>query len=766
VHEAVELSKKLSEAAGTCLAHSPPRPGAPGDPYARHIEGVRIGARERAEEMLRYATPPIPALLEAIEAAATFHDLGKLDPANQAALKRGRGNRLPWDHIDAGVAHLSALQDWMAAWLVRAHHAPGLPEKQEHFNPDNLGRRLRGRRHDDEEPERHGAQIEQTDQHLGEYLSLHETLVGAFEFRTRRPIHGLAMRLALSCLVDADHSDTACFDTGRPMPAPAAGRWAERLEALRRYVYGLPEGETDSERARNRQRRAFFEACIESQIEAPVVACEGPVGIGKTTAVAGYLIRRALRAGPELRRLIVVAPYTNILSQTAEVLRRALVLPGEEPDQIVVEHHHRADFESQEDRDLAVLWRAPVVLTTAVSFFETLAGCDPASLRKFHAVPGSAIFLDEAHAALPTKLWPQNWRWLLELARSWSCPVVLASGSLVRFWEDRAIVGEPVRLPELLPPEQSADVLSTERRRIKYEELSGGRVVSIRELTNSVCRTPGPRLVILNTVQNAGIVARAMRDAGLDVLHLSTALTPRDREAILGRIKRRLEFSSLRDWTLVATSCVEAGVDLSFRSGFRERFCTASIIQVGGRVNRHGERGEGNVFDFALADEGVTQHPAAAVTADVLRELMAAEEFNRRSPADIVTDAMRRELLAIGGLGADSLLKAEEERNYPLVAEHGRVIDADTRIVVVDEALKKQIAEGQRSYAAPRISFIDLLRGSVQIWARRINELRLERLPGRRELYAWNDLYDPEFLGYMAGVLRNQDFLRQGGAII
>jgi len=103
---------------------------------------------------------------------------------------------------------------------------------------------------------------------------------------------------------------------------------------------------------------------------------------------------------PNLRRLIVVAPYTNILTQTAERLRRALVLPDERADEVVVEHHHRADFSDRANRELAVLWHAPIVLTTAVSFFETLAGCDPASLRKLHALPGSAVFLDEATSAL------------------------------------------------------------------------------------------------------------------------------------------------------------------------------------------------------------------------------------------------------------------------------------------------------------------------------------------------------------------------------
>jgi CRISPR-associated endonuclease/helicase Cas3 len=738
------------------LAHSPAQQGDQGDLYERHINAVQRGIRERAEEMLRYTSNPQPGLSEGIEAAAAFHDLGKLDPDIQAVLRKGRKNRLKWDHIDAGVAHLSALQSWMAAWLVRAHHSPGLPQWAEQFVD---GRRLRGRRRDEVAKERHDEQIERTESLIKQYLIVHEAAVGHHKVLRQRPIHGLTMRLALSCLVDADHSDSAFFDTGRLPTDPPKPRWEERLNALCEYVRALPIGESDAERARNRRRSEFFEACLNSHITEPLVACEGPVGLGKTTAVAAYLIRQAQEKN--LRRLIIVAPFTNILTQTADRLRKALVLPDENPDQVIVEHHHRADFSHIDDRELAVLWRAPIVLTTAVSFFETLAACDPASLRKLHAVPGSAIFLDEAHAALPTKLWPQNWKWMRDLAEQWGCRFVFASGSLARFWEHPDIVEQPMKLPELLPVDQAEGVMRDERNRVIFVQASSGHVLMVSELIDLVKNKKGPRLVILNTVQNAAMVAKAMRESGLDVLHLSTALTPRDRGIILKRINRKLEFQSFRDWILVATSCVEAGIDLSFRCAFRERFSAASTIQVGGRVNRHGEYNEyggGAVYDFAIAGEGITQHPAANVSAEVLRDLMGKDRLNLEKPADLVTLAMREELKRNGGLPFDLLLKAEAERDYPKVKELSRIIDADTRFVVIEPSLKELLRKHMP------VDFKTLLEGSVQIWAHKIGILGLELLPGRKDIYAWNDTYDPDFLGYMSGVLKNEQFMRDNKA--
>lgn len=742
------------------LAHSPSEKGMPGDPYSRHIHGVIQGAVERVEEMMRYAAEVPTGLAGAVTNAAIFHDLGKLDPEIQAVLQKHGNGRLKWDHIDAGVAHVRTI-DKMAAWLIRGHHAPGLPEKDEHFL--DAGRRLRGRRHDDDRftREDHDEQIARTDTFLSRYLDEQRKYIDHPEIKNRKGYHGLTMRLALSCLVDADHSDSAFFDSGHHMIDPPECRWDERLNALCEYVRAFPPGENEAERSRNKQRNDFFEACLNSDISDPMVACEGPVGMGKTTAVTAFLLQQARKN--RLRRLIIIAPFTNILTQTAESLRKALVLPGERPDHVVVEHHHRADFSDRNERELAVLWRAPIVLTTSVSFFETLASRSPTMLRKFHSVPGSAIFLDEAHAALPTKLWPQNWKWLTELAQKWGCRMVFASGSLVRFWEHEDIVTSPRPLPELMPKKQIEKVMGDERRRITYYQADEESTLTIQALIELVRQKPGPRLVILNTVKNAALVAKKMRDQGMDVLHLSAALTPHDREIILQRIGRKLLFPDYDDWVLVATSCVEAGVDFSFYNAFRERFSASSIIQTGGRVNRHGEYNEfggGNVYDFSLSDEGITKHPAAEISADILLDFMKQNLLNTENPADIVTKSMQTELKDRGGLPSDLLVKAENEKNYPEVEELGRVIDTDTRFVVVDPDLKASLKKRER------IDFNTLMRGSIQLWSNVIDQLGLEPIYDRREIYFWNDSYDSDFLGYMSAVLRNEAIMSDSEAWI
>ena len=251
---------------------------------------------------------------------------------------------------------------------------------------------------------------------------------------------------------------------------------------------------------------------------------------------------------------------------------------------------------------------------------------------------------------------------------------------------------------------------------------------------------------------------------GGDVLHLSTALCPADRERILQKIESKLAkiAGDSCDWTLVATSCVEAGVDLSFQTAFREACSVASLIQVGGRVNRHGERERGIVYSFrTLAGGLLTHHPTFKMSADVLDNFFERGKLVDPDPADVVTKAMQAELRRLANVGGKPLMDAEREFDYPLVAELGRVIDTDTRLVVVAEDLKRRVSDRKE-----RVSRRDLLRGSVQLWAEKIQKLTLEPLIGFEEVYVWGGRYEPDFLGYMIEVLENEEFLAQGGMVL
>lgn len=715
----------------TPLAHSA-RKKYPPQTYEAHVRGVCERAGEYAAEAECYSVKANGILSTIVRDSALLHDLGKLEERNQSVLREQsrRRRHLPVDHTDAGSAALQKMGSGCAAMLVYSHHQ-GLPDLSTEFVARGCSIFRNG-----------NAEVRaETDAALPALLRQHEALFPRKPNKEVQAYDGdpaVFLRMALSCLADADHGDTAAAfgQTEKAMPEL---RPQERLAALDHYVSKF--GETDE---RSSLRRELYQSCRSAEAHSGFSVCGSPVGSGKTTAVMAHLLEQACKRNA--RRIFVVLPYTSIIRQSVDIYRKALVLPGETPEDVVAELHSRADFEDIETRYLTALWRAPIVVTTAVAFFETLSSHNPAALRRLHELPGSLIFVDEAHSALPIRLLPLAWHWMNVLADEWSCYWVLASGSLVRYWELQPLSGLSMPQPEiaeLVRPDLQRELSRYESSRItfRWREKPIGR----KELPKWVQEAPGPRLLILNTVQSAAVIAADMAAefGQTHVEHLSTALTPEDRGNTIDRIRRRLADPDDADWTLVATSCVEAGVDFSFRTGFREISSLLSLLQAAGRVNRHGRNTEAVMWSFSLQDDSMLpKNPALDVSAAVLRSY-----FQKRLPItpELSTRSMQDELVR-----DDSCMSAicdfaelEAAQQFRTLAQKFRVIDQKTVLAVPDDSMASAIAEGRASWQELQRYAVSVRKEKIVLWHLR------EIADG---IYQWTLGYD-SFLGYMHGVL-------------
>lgn len=715
----------------TPIAHSA-RKNYPPQTYEAHVRGVCERAGKYAAEAECYSVKANGILSAIVRDSALLHDLGKLEERNQSVLceQSRRRRHLPVDHTDAGSAALQKMGSGCAAMLVYSHHQ-GLPDLSTEFAARGCSIFRNG-----------NAEVRaETDAALPALLRQHEALFPRKPNKEVQAYDGdpaVFLRMALSCLADADHGDTAAAfgQTEKAMPEL---RPQERLAALDHYVSKF--GETDE---RSSLRRELYQSCRSAEAHSGFSVCGSPVGSGKTTAVMAHLLEQACKRNA--RRIFVVLPYTSIIRQSVDIYRKALVLPGETPEDVVAELHSRADFEDIETRYLTALWRAPIVVTTAVAFFETLSSHNPAALRRLHELPGSLIFVDEAHSALPIRLLPLAWHWMNVLADEWSCYWVLASGSLVRYWELQPLSGLSMPQPEiaeLVRPDLQRELSRYESSRItfRWREKPIGR----KELPKWVQEAPGPRLLILNTVQSAAVIAADMAAefGQTHVEHLSTALTPEDRGNTIDRIRRRLADPDDADWTLVATSCVEAGVDFSFRTGFREISSLLSLLQTAGRVNRHGRNTEAVMWSFSLQDDSMLpKNPALDVSAAVLRSY-----FQKRLPItpELSTRSMQDELVR-----DDSCMSAicdfaelEAAQQFRTLAQKFRVIDQKTVLAVPDDSMASAIAEGRASWQELQRHAVSVRKEKIVLWHLR------EIADG---IYQWTLGYD-SFLGYMHGVL-------------
>jgi len=716
----------------TLFAHSADaKRGILAQDYAAHVGGAVKRAIRAAVGAARYALRDSELLRRAVPLAAEFHDLGKLDEENQEVLSgKRKARKLPIQHTDAGTAYLlDKLQVVPGAALIRSHHI-GLPDFVEEQNRN------------EKDVLRDDSIRDRVNRMLPELIKAHEQVWRPGEEMSKfvYDVTGdasLFFRIALSCLADGDHTDTAIHYQDQTADEPVVAlRPADRLAALDRYVETLKKDDD-----RSRLRSEVYTACRNALIQANIVSCDSPVGTGKTTAVMAHLLSQAEKR--HLRRIIVVLPFTNIITQSVEIYRDALVLPGENLEHVVAELHHRADYQDIHSRQFTALWKAPIIVTTAVSFFETLASNTPAALRRLHNLPGSAVFIDESHAALPAKLLPLAWRWIKGFAEEWGCYWVLASGSLNRFWEIEEFDKEEPDVPEIVAEKLRDRLAKYEKGRIiyRFHEIPFGT----SDLVKWVTSLPGPRIVILNTVQSAAVVAREYQRlyGRSSVEHLSTALTPSDRDRILARIKSRLADTGDTEWALVATSCVEAGIDLSFKTAAREAASLVSLLQTAGRINRHDHINAETVWTIVLKEgELLKPHPGMNDSSKVLLELIL--EGYAISP-DLCTNALKREI-RLAGTFSDSLLKSEEGLRFPQVERDFRVIASDTRTVIIGEDLIKKLENHLP------VDWRDIQKSSVQIWGYRLDNLRTPEVLGHPGIYKWIYAYN-DFIGYMAGVL-------------
>jgi CRISPR-associated endonuclease/helicase Cas3 len=522
----------------------------------------------------------------------------------------------------------------------------------------------------------------------------------------------LDVRMLFSALVDADFLATEEHFAGdavtprRPRPEGPSLDAAKALKAVKSRLKLLrSEGAADAEV--QSMRDTLAKACLEAgDWPQGVFTLSAPTGSGKTLAMLAFALRHAVRHG--LRRIVLVMPFLNIIEQTATIYRSLFGREQGFPDHFVIEDHSNVHppsearasaADSRDERErlsrlLAENWDAPMVLTTSVQCLESLMANRPSACRKLHRLARSAILLDEVQT-LPPHLAVPTLATLSRLCERFETSVLFATATQpafdhlheqvarlsVRGWKPREIAA-PIHKRDFAIAAKRISVQWRTDEPVPWNTL----VDQLAEHRQVLC--------IVNLKRHAKLLAELLATRGARALyHLSTNMCPAHRADVLRCVQLALRSDCLV--RLVATQCVEAGVDLDFPVVYRALAPLEAIAQAGGRCNRHGVQPKPGIVRVFLPEaEGKALCPpgayqqAADATRTFLRSLAhSADELDHieilNAPERL--RAYYRQFYALTGAAAmpRELHNALEAGDFAEVARHYRLIDAATINILV-----------------------------------------------------------------------------------
>lgn len=639
--------------------------------------------------------------------AGLLHDLGKYSDAFQERLS---GSDQRADHSTAGAkiviehAHQTMGPQWsmfvkLIAFVIAGHHAGLTNGTDDGFDRSTLKSRL---------SKGFGTDIPSLNPVWKHELQLPQKLSKP-EIRPHFPDSkysnfGLAFftRMLFSCLIDADRIDTENHvrRTAGLKPIEADYPTVHRLKVqLDNYLTQLSACAKPTH-VNTLRHHILQHTRAQSPLQPGLFSLTVPTGGGKTLASLAFALDHAVIH--QLRRVIYVIPFTSIIEQTADVFRKAL---GPYQD-AVLEHHsafdreqipwdltHSTTYRKADYRDkLRVAmesWNTPLVVTTAVQFFESLFSDRPSQCRKLHNIAGSVIILDEAQT-LPLKLLLPVLATIDELALNYGCSVVLCTATQPALKASESFHNGLECVRELAP--DPAELFHKLRRtQIKFlGPQTDDHLVHHLSQHEQV-------LMIVNNRRHARVLFDAISNLS-GAYHLTTAMCAQHRSEKLAEIRLRLNENL--PCRLVATSLIEAGVDIDFPTVFRAEAGLDSVAQAAGRCNREGRRAleRSEVFVFQTPD---WKTPSELVhLAAPMRSMLRNHVGDVLAPAAVKSYFQRVFHERGAELDTPGILKMHRETkhfDYPFqsIAKAFRMIDSHMLPIIIpfDDTAKKNLRD-------------------------------------------------------------------------
>lgn len=397
-----------------------------------------------------------------------------------------------------------------------------------------------------------------------------------------------------------------------------------------------------------------------------------PTGMGKTLCSLNWALHHA-KVHPNIKRIIIVLPFISIIDQTATELKTIF-----KDFDVILEHHSNViyegtvdeeDFCCKDSKQLATEnWNYPIVITTAVQFFESLFSNKRSKCRKVHNMQDSIIIFDEIQT-LPVNLAECTMKMLNDMLSLCRCSMLFCTATQPNFQTRKDFGG----IDSIMPLVENPSSIFEMTKRVEYYPISDYNAQPIEYIADKVIDQKDSVLIVCNTKKKARLLFENIKGrSDIQVLHLSTNMCRIHRMEIINKVRQMLK--SGEKLILCSTQLIEAGVDMDFPVVFRELAPLESIIQSAGRCNREGKLEKGKVYLFQLEESG--QPSKQYETFVQYAKLCYRNNEKRLSDADFYTEYYKKiiDLYA----PEDNITPARERLMFQDVADQYRIIGSNT----------------------------------------------------------------------------------------
>ncbi|TFJ91949.1 CRISPR-associated helicase Cas3' [Lentibacillus salicampi] len=605
-----------------------------------HLEDVSLIARQYGNSV---------DLGAHAELAGFLHDMGKFTQHFTTYLKNAvfkqevTGKKI--DHSTAGAKYLydnyydtNTLQNYVVETIgmaILSHHSGLQNFVQLDFKPSDYLRRVTNEElpHYDEvvqnfesikgNVEKVKALIEEATNEFREFMGKIKPLAKPIVYLN------LMQKLVFSCLVDADRTNTRCFEENEEYNNNVSKSETVFKNGYNELMAQVTEWEQQQVTPINQLRNELSGKCDQfAGKSSAIYTLTIPTGGGKTFASLRYALKHA--QSHHKSRIIYVVPYTTILEQNAEAVRNIIKQP-----EAVLEHHANVIDDDNLDDEMDYYrinnhkqlqlgrdnWDYPIIFTTMVQFLDAFFQKGTRKSRRLHNLTNSVIVFDEVQSV------PYQHTELFNTAVNFLHTA--GNSSIVLCTATQPAVDKmdlPVVLDDNTEMVPNLNETVEAFRRVSFHnkvEREGWDTEQIGDFVKQLIQKLDSVLIILNTKTAAKKLYECLAEQkDAYVVHLSTSMCPAHRKEKLTAIKRKLGDEKV---ICISTQLIEAGVDISFASVIRSLAGLDSIAQAAGRCNRNKEVEIGDVYLIRAKDERLSKLPEIRIGGEVTENYILSD---------------------------------------------------------------------------------------------------------------------------------------------